>query len=189
MKKAEYRDFYKQKRLSISDQNKELMDQQILDQLIAMQWSDIKYLHIYLPIQKFKEPDTLNFVSFLKESFSDLKIVISKTDFATNEMVNFLWDEDLVLEENKWGILEPLDGKLIEESEIDVVLVPMLVADLKGNRVGYGKGFYDRFLSKCRSSVKTIGLSFFEPVDKIDDVENWDIPINSLVTPQRVYSF
>lgn len=189
MKKAEYRDFYKQKRLSISDQNKELMDQQILDQLIAKQWSDIKYLHIYIPIQKFKEPDTLNFVSFLKESFSDLKIVISKTDFATNEMVNFLWDEDLVLEENKWGILEPLSGSVIAEDMIDAVLVPLLVVDEQGNRVGYGKGFYDRFLMKCKSSIKKIGLSYFEPVAKIEDVEVWDVPINSLVTPQRVYSF
>lgn len=74
-------------------------------------------------------------------------------------------------------------------SKIDVVFVPLLAYDNKGNRVGYGKGFYDHFLSECREDVVKIGLSFFEPEEAIEDVSATDIRLDYCVTPMTVYNF
>lgn len=188
MTKAECRNIYKEKRISLSVEEKEILDQGILAELKGFDWLGVSYLHVYISIQKFNEPDTLQFVEYIRENFSSINIVLSKSDFENNAMVNYLWDDDLVLEENKWGILEPKSGILVEEDKIDAVIVPLLVSDMKGNRVGYGKGFYDRFLSKCKSTTKKIGISYFKPVEEITDVGEWDIPIDILVMPNSIYN-
>ena len=80
-------------------------------------------------------------------------------------------------------------GEITEPDEIDLVLVPLLAFDQEGYRVGYGKGYYDKFLSQCREDVIKIGLSFFEPVDAISDINQFDMSLNYCVTPQQVYDF
>jgi len=69
------------------------------------------------------------------------------------------------------------------------VLVPLLSFDKKGFRVGYGKGFYDRFLMQCKSDCIKIGLSYFDPIDVIDDADEFDVPLDFCITPQKVYVF
>jgi 5-formyltetrahydrofolate cyclo-ligase len=73
-------------------------------------------------------------------------------------------------------------------TDLDVVFIPLLQADTQGNRLGYGKGFYDRYLALCRPNVIKIGLNFFEPIPSIP-AEKTDIPLNYLITPNRVYEF
>lgn len=146
-------------------------------------------VHIYLPMDNAHEPDTLPFVQWLKVWNPDVQFVVSRSNLETREMTHFLWDEQTVLETNIWGISEPKAGIIVDESAIDAVLVPLLVVDRFGNRVGYGKGFYDRFLAKCREGINTVGLSYFEPVDVIDDVDAWDIRLKSCVTPYGAYQF
>ncbi|WP_337251765.1 5-formyltetrahydrofolate cyclo-ligase [Maribacter halichondriae] len=87
------------------------------------------------------------------------------------------------------GVPEPVDGIEIDPMKIDVVFVPLLAFDEKGNRVGYGKGFYDDFLSKCRPNVVKVGLSLFEAEKNITGIADHDILLNYCVTPQRIYSF
>jgi len=77
----------------------------------------------------------------------------------------------------------------VSESEIDLIFVPLLAFDETGNRVGYGKGFYDKFLTKCRPDAIKVGLSYFEAIDRISDSEQFDIPLNYCITPQRIYEF
>ena len=96
-------------------------------------------------------------------------------------MKTIILEPDTVLYENKWGIPEPRDGKVISASSIDIVIVPLLYADEEGNRVGYGKGFYDRFLSECKNDIQKIGVNFFAPKDEISDIESTDQRIDSLV--------
>lgn len=164
-------------------------DAVILSHLERMDWSDVKLLHVYIPIDSLNEPDTLSFMNWLKQLKNDVRFVVSRSDFDSGEMSHFLWDESMILEANKWGILEPKGGAEVKELDLDVVLVPLLVVDKRGNRVGYGKGFYDRFLARCRPDVATIGLSYYEPVDCISDLDEFDIPIKTCVTPQKIYDF
>jgi 5-formyltetrahydrofolate cyclo-ligase len=90
---------------------------------------------------------------------------------------------------SKWGIPEPLKGRIVEPAELDVVLIPLLAFDLNGHRVGYGKGFYDRYLASCRPDCLKIGISFFEATAPIDDVESHDIALDIAICPSQVYDF
>jgi 5-formyltetrahydrofolate cyclo-ligase len=98
-------------------------------------------------------------------------------------------DDETAFEENKYGITEPVDGEVIDPQEIDMVLVPLFAFDKNGNRVGYGKGYYDRFLKNCREDVILVGISYFEPVEKIYDTHDYDVPLNFCITPQNLYEF
>jgi 5-formyltetrahydrofolate cyclo-ligase len=82
-----------------------------------------------------------------------------------------------------------VDGLEVPISKIDVVFVPLLAFDTKGNRAGYGKGFYDNFLSKCKPEVIKVGLSFFEPEDLIADCDHNDVRLDFCVTPLKIYGF
>ncbi|MFT7351177.1 MAG: 5-formyltetrahydrofolate cyclo-ligase [Flavobacterium sp.] len=88
---------------------------------------------------------------------------------------------------------EPInnENELIEinSTKIDVVFVPLLAFDLQGNRVGYGKGFYDKFLANCKPTTIKIGISFFEAEEKISDVFAKDVKLDYCITPEKVYSF
>ena len=87
------------------------------------------------------------------------------------------------------GIPEPVDGLEVPASKLDVVFVPLLAFDKKGHRVGYGGGFYDRFLKSCKKDVLKIGLSFFLPELEIEDIHSDDIPLDFCVTPGEVFRF
>ena len=91
--------------------------------------------------------------------------------------------------QNKWGIPEPESGISIDPSMLEVVFIPLLSFDKKGNRLGYGKGFYDVFLKNCKKEVLKIGLSFFDPVDRIDGIRDEDIPLDYCISPQKIHSF
>ncbi len=82
-----------------------------------------------------------------------------------------------------------MNGLEVPVAMIEVVFVPLLAFDQQGHRVGYGKGFYDQFLSECNPETIKIGLSFFETEDTIDDVFELDIPLNYCVTPSKIYQF
>ena len=84
----------------------------------------------------------------------------------------------------------PVDGISVPVEKIDVVFIPLLAFDQKGHRVGYGKGFYDTFLARCRPRTLKVGLSLFEPeLGNIEDVHEKDIALDYGVTPNKVYTF
>jgi 5-formyltetrahydrofolate cyclo-ligase len=60
--------------------------------------------------------------------------------------------------------------------------------DRRGFRVGYGKGFYDKFLSECRADCLKIGLSYFEPIDEISDAQNFDVRLDCCITPKEIFT-
>ena len=189
MTKAELRTLYKQRRIDLSKEDLQKLNSSLLNQLKAIDWSKFTYLHVFLSIEKFNEPDTLGFIKWIRSEYAHIKLVLSKSDFSTGSMTNYLFDSSIRLELNEWGIPEPVEGIVIEDKVIDAVIVPLLVVDKFGNRVGYGKGFYDRFLQKCKTDITTFGLSFFDLVSPIDDVDVWDQKLNFCVTPNEVYHF
>lgn len=148
-------------------------------------WEHI-YFHIFLSSAQKKELDTRPLITLLQGR--DKEIVIPKIA-ADYRLEHFLLTDNTPLKPNNWGIPEPVDGISVTPDKIDVVFIPLLGFDLKGFRVGYGKGFYDRFLAECREDTVKIGLSIFEAVDEISDVEAHDIRMDYCITPERTYSF
>jgi 5-formyltetrahydrofolate cyclo-ligase len=151
-------------------------------------FATIHTVHTFLPILHKKELDTSFIINRLQKE-NNITIVIPKTNFEDDTLQCLLFDETTILKDNKWGIPEPEGGELVKEDTIDLVLIPLLAYDRVGNRVGYGKGFYDRLLSTCRKDVLKVGLSFYEPVEEIEDTNEFDIPLDFCVTDKRVYEF
>ncbi len=148
-------------------------------------------LHTFLPIQRQNEVDTWQIVHLLWQQFPAIQIVASVTDPVANLLIHYPLDQHTPLMENKWGIPEPANtGQTsIKSDQIDLVLIPLLTFDQTGHRVGYGGGYYDRFLAECRPDCLKIGVSLFEPIACIDKVEPTDIRLDMCVLPDRIYYF
>jgi len=181
MLKKELRAIYKEKRKILTSEEIARFQESINKQIYEFDFSDIKTIHVFLPIEKQKEINTYPIIQFLQKQQKTL--VVSKSCFKTSTLEHFIFDSQTVLETNKYGIPEPINAKKIAVKEIDLVFVPMLISDEKNYRVGYGKGFYDRFLSECKVDVKTIGLNFFTPITNIEDVNSYDIPLDKVIYP------
>ena len=189
MKKQDLRNLFKQKRKELSLHSIEKFNDLILINFQKLNLPYIECVHTYLSSLKLGEPETAFIIKYLEFKNQLLKIVVPKIDIQSGEMVNYYFDENVELIENKYGIDEPKDGKIIDATEIDMVIIPLLAFDKTGYRVGFGKGYYDKFLSRCRKGVLKIGLSFFEPVEKIEDISGYDIPLDFCVTPNETYIF
>ncbi len=189
MTKNELRNIYKQKRLGISSKEKLKLDDLLLLQLQTFNFDGIKTLLTFWPMVNMAEPDTHLYSGYLRHIVEGLKIAYPVSDFATNSMWAKLIDQDTIYTTNSYGITEPKAGQIINPIDIDLIFVPLLACDKQGIRVGYGKGFYDRFLNQCKADVVLIGFSYFEPLDLITDTNEFDIPLNFCITPNEVYEF
>ncbi|KGL58922.1 5-formyltetrahydrofolate cyclo-ligase [Polaribacter sp. Hel1_85] len=182
MKKQELRKIYKQKRRDLSTIEVEKLQENIYQQVFEFDFSSIKIVHIFLTIERLLELNTNPIIDFLL--LKNKAIVVSVSDFSTNTLTHFLFDRKTKLKVSSFGIPEPSNGIEIDAKKIDLVFVPLLISDEKKYRVGYGKGFYDRFLAECRKDVKTIGLNFFQPIDVIEDINQFDIPLHQVIYPK-----
>ena len=187
MKKSELRIKYKALRQSLSEEEIEEMSVTIANNLLGLPIWQNTYFHVFLPITEQKEINTECILHLL--SGKDKEIVVSKSDFASRNMTHFLLTDNTKIKKNKYNIPEPIDGIEVPVTKIDVVFVPLLAFDSRGNRVGYGKGFYDNFLSECKAETIKIGLSFFESETSIADVYENDVKLDYCVTPKKIYTF
>ncbi len=189
MKKEGFRKIYLDKRIQLSETEYQHLNQALLQQFMQLDFEGITAVHLFLPILRTKEPDTRLLIKYLQKEHPHIKRVFPKADFKQKTLTHFLDDEQLTISENKFGIPEPISGNQFYIDKNSIVIVPLLAFDLEGNRVGYGGGFYDRFLSECEIGTQFIGLSFFDPVAVIDDVNELDVKLHRCVTPERVLSF
>ena len=183
MTKKDLRKIYMQKRSTLTPEERAAMSQKITDELIAMEalWQ-FKTFHIFLTIRKLKEKDTAPLIAFMQKK--NRQIVVPRMNPQTKNIDSVLLTNDTVLETNAWGIDEPKGGKIISPDKIDVVFVPLLACDYRGNRIGYGGGYYDRFLAQCKPDVLKIGLSFFPPeTDLSPFMTEKDIRVSLVCTP------
>ena len=185
--KKDLRNKYKSLRKNLSEQEIEEMSLAIANKLLTLPIWEKTYFHIFLSIIEQKEIDTELILHLL--SGKDKEIIISKSDFETREMIHFLLTDNTKIKKNEYNIPEPVDGIEVPSNKIDVVFIPLLAYDTKGNRVGYGKGFYDKFLSECKPDVIKIGLSFFEPEELISDIFEGDVKLDYCVSPNGIYEF
>jgi 5-formyltetrahydrofolate cyclo-ligase len=186
MTKAEARAEYLQKRMALSDAERDQLNRGILRRFFASGYLDaVETIHIFLSMERTREPDTWKIIDKI---LPHKKVVIPRIN--EQGLLDHIYYEGLhQLKQNNLGILEPEKGKPANVSKIDMVVAPLVAFDEDGNRVGYGKGFYDRFLKECRSDCIIAGLSFFPAVKKFSDVEAHDVPLDTCLTPNSTYKF
>lgn len=187
MLKKELRTIYKSLRNQLSEHDVEKMSLAIANTVLTLPIWENTYFHIFLPITEHKEVNT-EFILHLLAG-KDKEIIISKSDFKTKEMTHFLLTDNTKIKKNQHNIPEPIDGLKVPVGKIDVVFVPLLAFDKTGHRAGYGKGFYDKFLTECKPETIKIGLSLFEASAIIEDVFENDVKLNYCVTPNVVHKF
>ncbi len=189
MRKSELRQAYLAKQKTISRLDRSAKSEAISDAFFeAFDLAGVKWLHSFLPIEKFNEVDSRLIIEAVWSKYPDIQIVVPRVDFETSEITSLIFTAGTKLVKNAWEIDEPTHNEFVAPEMIDMVLVPGLCFDARGHRVGYGKGFYDRFLKTCRPDCVKIGLSYFEPIDKIDDAHHGDVAVDFVVTPFGVRS-
>ena len=186
MTKEEYRLKYKQLRRAISTESVEELSLQIANNALQFPIWEYTNYHLFLSIPSKKEINTEYILHILQGR--DKSIIVPKVIVGNLEMEHLLLQDNTALKISNYGVPEPVSGIEIPPNKMEVIFIPLLAYDNKGNRLGYGKGFYDRFLSQCNPNAIFIGLSFFEPEITIPYEES-DIPLHFCITPKRVISF
>ncbi|NRR92062.1 5-formyltetrahydrofolate cyclo-ligase [Winogradskyella undariae] len=187
MKKSELRKKYKQLRKELTENQVENFSIEIANQLLKLDIWSKTFFHLFLTIEEQKEINTDYILNIL--SGKDKNIIISKSNFEDYSMTHYLLMDNTRIKKNKYNIPEPVDGIEIPSSQLEVVFIPLLAFDKTGQRIGYGKGFYDRFLANCKPETLKIGLSFFDVEDETFEASENDIKLDYCVTPNRVFQF
>ena len=185
--KSQLRQDYRARRAALSEVAYRHKNQQLAERLLAAH-DFAGTVHCFLPNERQREVDTWPIIRRLW-MLPTVRVLAPRCRRSGNELTHHVLTPETPLENNRWGIPEPVGGQECPASSIDWVLVPLLVFDRRGHRVGYGKGFYDRFLAGCRPDARKVGLSLFAPVARVDDVNSEDIPLDAVVTPDQVWNF
>lgn len=184
--KSELRKIYLEKRKSLSKIEITTLSQKIIDNFI-LQFNPIKSqkIHCFLPIERFNEVNTLPLLNYCKER--GIRFFVPK--MLGENLISIEITENIKMKKNSWGILEPTSNKDSGETHFEFVITPLLYCDVYGNRIGYGKGFYDGLFSNLSRQSQKVGVGFFPPNEEITDIWKKDVPLDYLITPELVLSF
>lgn len=186
--KQELRSAYRQLRKKLSSEQVKQKSKEICLQVES--WlaknPDLDHFHMFFPIDRFNEVNTF----YIKEVLESKDKAIYTSQVLKEElgMETLKLPKDAAFFLDEWGIPVPQESIMVSPSKLQVVFVPLLAYDLKGNRVGFGKGYYDAFLAKLSPEVIKVGLSFFEPENQIIPEEH-DVPLTMCITPEKVLIF
>lgn len=184
--KSQLRELYLTKRQALSEEVHDELSLAIANKCLQLPIWELQYFHLFLPIKSKSEIDSTLLLTLLQGR--DKEVVLPKLK-GSHDLDHILLTDSTRIINNSWEIPEPQKGILFDPKELDVVFIPLLIFDLQGQRVGYGKGFYDWFLKKCKPEALKIGLSFFDPVQAIEDVYKGDIRLDFCVCPNKIHSF
>lgn len=187
MNKKDLRRKYKSLRSILSTDEIEDFSLKIANQALKLPIWNFENYHIFLSIHEHREVQTDYLLHILNGK--DKNVIVSKSDFENRTMQHVLLTDNVTIKKNEWNIPEPQNGFSVVDEQIDVVFIPLLAYDVSGNRVGYGKGFYDLFLSKCKPNVVKVGVSFFDAEPTIADTNRNDIRLDYCITPDKIYEF
>lgn len=187
MFKSQLRKIYLEKQRALSPVERGELSKKIADNFFAnVSLKNVSTLHIFLSIEKNNEIDTYYIYQRIWHEHPQIKTIVPKVNFNTDELESVEFKSGTELQINKWGIPEPKTVKVVGAREIDMIVVPLLCFDEIGYRVGYGKGFYDKLISVCRMDVQKVGLSYFGAEEEISDVNSFDQKMDVCVTPEEV---
>lgn len=155
----------------------------IIQQLKELaEFKEAETIHCYVSMNGRREVNTHGFIRDMLSAGK--RVVVPVTNFKKGILNHVALESIDDLESNKWGVLEPGNGKQIAPEALDLVVIPMVGGDELGNRIGYGKGFYDRFLKEV--SCSKIGLIFERNIVEQIPVEDFDIPLDKIITERRI---
>ena len=190
MNKSDLRKAYLERRRSISYETHSEQSSKISRNLFAaIDPGTLKAIQSFISMRHFGEVETQLVLEYFWESHPDVLTTAPRIDDVSGEIESVIFQRETPLVENKWKIPEPAGEQTLPPKHLDLVIVPLLCFDAQGHRVGYGRGFYDRFLRKCRPDCIKAGLSFFPPVDLIDDAHGGDVRLDLCITPRETYRF
>jgi len=188
MNKETARKLYINKRNELSLDQIQAKSRSIAENFIASAiWKESKTIHIFISIPDKGEVDTSFLIDFFFAQHPEIKLCTSTIAENGQDLLHTCITSQTTYLSNKWNIPEPVELTEVNEEAIDLVLLPLLAFDSKGNRVGYGKGFYDRFLQKCKPGVVKVGLSLFEPTENLIEADSWDVALDYAVTPHDIF--
>ena len=148
--------------------------------LNLIDWPKIKSLHIYLPIKEQNEVDSWPFIKMIWQKWPNITVAVPRIKNSSLEAV--VLNPDTKLKNNRFGITEPVGGKvLLSDHKFDVIIVPTLGFDKHGYRLGYGGGYYDRFLAS-QPDARTIGLCYEMGLVENLQHEPGDIRLKQIIT-------
>lgn len=183
--KKELRIIYKQKRNALSSDEVIFLSKKIFDNFISrFKIKSGDKIHCFINIPDKKEVIT----SYFFDYFFDNNIRVFVPKMLGDNLVSIELFPDSILKANDWGVIEPISNDFSPEKDFDICITPLLYCDNNGHRVGYGKGFYDKFFSVVNVEKK-IGINFFNSNEMVLDFDKNDISLNYLVTPFSVKRF
>jgi 5-formyltetrahydrofolate cyclo-ligase len=190
MTKEEFRIKYKSWRSLLTEDERRTKSSDIRKHLFAiLKEKQFKCIHVFISSEKLQEPDTSELISMLLKQIPPMKLCTSKLISGQPRQLICEVNFHTQWEMNRWNILEPKETHMVDVKEIDAILIPLLAYDVKGNRVGYGKGYYDELIQWSRPNVKKIGLSFFDPDEDLIPTDEWDQSLDMVITPDGVLTF
>ena len=186
LNKSALRKLYLEQRKSFSEEEIKKYSETITENFLRyFDLSEVKKIHCFLPIRKFNEIKTLPLINYLWEK--NIEVFVPK--IVGEEIISVKFDRSTEMLENSWGIFEPKSNDDQSEDHFDLVITPLVYCDSEGNRIGYGKGFYDQFFTKINLDSIKIGLNLFAPSQQIEDVSDEDVKLDYLVIPTEILSF
>lgn len=188
MTKDELRKSCLASRRAMSAAEKARADDQLLIRLQTLSLPPLQHLMNYWPITAMKEPDTHLFEDFLRFRNPGIQVYYPRQS-SGGQLEAIPVEEDSEFIKGPFGVMEPAAGEPADPAVLDLVIVPLLAADQQGYRLGYGKGYYDRFLPRCRPDCLRIGFTYFEPVTTLPGRHEFDVPLDICITPQHCHVF
>ncbi len=188
MLKRELREIYLARMRKVASEDRFVRSTMIADRLFSeFDLGQIRVVHLFLSIDSNNEVDTRPIVDRIRTEFPLIRIAVPRV--KGDDLESLVYDESTQLRLSNWNVPEPTDDRFVDPKELDLVVIPLLAFDRRGYRVGYGKGFYDRFLKTCRSDCLKVGVSFFPHVENIDDAHENDVRLDHCLTPFETYKF
>lgn len=189
MDKASLRRRYKEKRLMLTAPQKEKLEDLMLIRFQQLRLVIPPKILTYAPMEKLKEFDPGHVTDYCLFKNPGQVLYYPRVSATGHNLEIVRINEETVFTKSAFGVDEP-EGEPEATAEIlDMVIVPLLCFDNAGFRVGYGKGYYDKFLETCRKDALKIGFSFFEPENAITGLEYHDVQLDYCITPEQAYSF
>ena len=182
------RKLYLEKRRALTGDEVGSCSRVIADMLFTeFDFEKLKVVHCFISIAKFNEVDTSIIFGRIWGEYPNVRTAVPRVNDGSGELEHFYYERDTNMVKNAWGIAEPSGAERVHPKDIDLVIVPLLCFDERGYRVGYGKGYYDRFLRECRADCVTAGLSFFPPEIEIKDIHDGDFALDLFIMPIGIF--